>query len=165
MTTTNMGSLLCCHHITPRKHDYRIQASACVSSFEAAAPYSSNPDPPLLRRHDLPSGPRKLNLQTRSVVMLDRIDNSELLRAASLGAFGVVSIKAAAEDLLACVRAVASGVVWIQSEISHYATAATNAAAIAGTSGLDSLTVQQRKIAELVAVGMRNKHIANELAI
>ncbi len=108
---------------------------------------------------------RKLNLQTRSVLMLDRIDNSELLRAASFGAFGVVSIKATAEDLLACVRAVASGVVWIQSEITHYATAATDAAPIARTAGLDSLTVQQRKIAELVAVGMRNKHIANELAI
>jgi two-component system, NarL family, nitrate/nitrite response regulator NarL len=108
---------------------------------------------------------RKLNLQTRSVAMLDRIDHSDLLRATSLGAFGVVSIKAAAEDLLACVRAVASGIVWIQSEITHYAPAATNAAPIAGASGLDSLTVQQRKIAKLVAVGMRNKHIANELAI
>ena len=107
----------------------------------------------------------KSNLQTRSVVVLDRIDNSELLRAASLGATGVVSIKAVAEDLLACVRAVASGVVWIQSEITHCASAATDAAPIAGTAGLDSLTVQQRKIAELVAVGMRNKHIANELAI
>ena len=46
--------------------------------------------------------------------MLDRIDNSELFRAARVGAFGLVSIKAAAEDLRAGVRAVASGVVWIQ---------------------------------------------------
>ena len=111
---------------------------------------------------------RSLNLQTRPVVLLDRIDNSELLRAAGLGAFGVMSIKAAAHDLLACVCAVASGVVWIQSEIAHfaaYAAAANHAAPIAWTPRLDSLTAHQRKIAEMVAVGMRNKHIANELAI
>lgn len=107
----------------------------------------------------------EMNLQTRTVVILDRIDNSELSRAARLGVFGVVSIKAAPEELRACVLAVASGVIWIQSGFTHSTSGATEAGPIAATANLDSLTVQQRKIAELVAVGMRNKRIATELAI
>jgi DNA-binding NarL/FixJ family response regulator len=114
---------------------------------------------------------RALLNQTKSVklvVIVDHVDEEttlhSLLHLLTAGAAGIVSNTINLRDLLACVLAVASGALWIESKIAHFATGDALRQTLKQT-GFHALTTRQKRVAQLVASGLRNKEVARELAI
>jgi DNA-binding NarL/FixJ family response regulator len=100
-------------------------------------------------------------LATRTrVLIVTAIEHADrLLAAVRAGARGVVSKGAAVETLMEAVRAVVRGDVWLGSALQKCLVSA-----IAEPSH-DHLTVREREIVRLAALGMRNAEIAADLFI
>jgi DNA-binding NarL/FixJ family response regulator len=100
----------------------------------------------------------------RRVLLTAAISDAEVAEATRLGATGLVMKEASPEVLLNCVRSVHGGTPCIERDsggISDPRPAAIGSAA--GSS--DSLTQREKEILRMVALGLRNKVIADRLSI
>ena len=97
---------------------------------------------------------------TRVVLLSGQITDTEMVAAVRLGVAGIVLKESAAQELLLCVRAVAAGEQWLRDS-------AVQAARDRGVSdaALKLLTRRELDIVRMVAVGARNKQIAENLGI
>ena len=91
------------------------------------------------------------------VLLTNRLTDAEAVAALRLGAAGLVLKKNAPRTLPQCVRTVASGEPWLDADAMH--------APRAPGGGAKLLTRRELDIVRMVAVGARNKKIAEQLGI
>ena len=102
---------------------------------------------------------------TRVVLLTAVADDDQLLEAIRLGAQGVVLKEMAPQLLLNAVREVSAGAQWLEKGLGGRALRRLLAReAIAGQSAR-ILSAREREIVRLVAGGLRNRAIAERLAI
>jgi DNA-binding NarL/FixJ family response regulator len=97
--------------------------------------------------------------RTHVVILTAEEDSDQLLDAVRAGARAVVPTNAGVDTLLDAMRAVALGQVWLSQALQ------TRLVATLATSSSDRLTVREREIVRLVALGLRNVEVAAELYI
>ena len=95
------------------------------------------------------------------VLLSGQMSDAEVVAALRLGAAGIVLKESAPRLLLQCVRAVAAGDHWIDPAAAH---AAREKLAAVDEPG-KALTRRELDIVRMVAVGARNKKIAEQLGI
>ncbi len=102
----------------------------------------------------------------RLVVFASFPDSKNLAQAASAGADGYMLKTLAPDQMIAALREVLRGVKWVQPELAQqlYSDFARGAAE-AGTLGDIDLTPRQLEVLRLVAQGLRNSQIAEQLTI
>jgi DNA-binding NarL/FixJ family response regulator len=98
----------------------------------------------------------------RRVLLTAAIRDSEITEAMQLGAMGLVMKESSPDVLLECVRSVHNGTPWIERETP--ARAMRSGAGASSPSGPD-LTGRETEIVRMVAQGLRNKVIAERMAI
>jgi DNA-binding NarL/FixJ family response regulator len=95
---------------------------------------------------------------TRVLVWSGNAGEAESLRLLHAGASGVLRKTAPLELLLRCLRTVAAGATWMESDVVDDARS--------GRLGASSpLTARERQVMELVEQGLRNRDIADALGI
>lgn len=97
----------------------------------------------------------------RRVLLTAAIRDSEISEAVRLGAMGLVMKESSPDVLVACVRSVHEGTAWIDRD----AAVRTPRPAPTGAATADLLTARELEIVRMVAQGLRNKVIAERMAI
>jgi len=128
-----------------------------VAVLDLTMPRRSGMD--LLRDLDAAHSP------VRVVLLTARIEHDQVLEALRLGAAGIVLKESAPLQILDCIRRVASGGQWIDQVIGsrtldgvlRQQSGVARAAAV--------LTAREIEVVIMVARGLRNKEIADELSI
>src|SRR5262245_41014626 len=92
------------------------------------------------------------------IVWANTMSEAEALRFLKAGCRGIVRKTTSIEALLSCVRAVATGHIWMEEALFRQ----TRRGAVYSRS---VLTARERQVTELVRRGMKNKEIARELSI
>jgi DNA-binding NarL/FixJ family response regulator len=100
----------------------------------------------------------------RHVLLTAAIRDEEVMEAVRLGVMGIVLKESSPEALLECVRTVHEGKQSIEHDTVARALQSTTARAPADRSP-DALTPREVEIVRMVAQGLRNKAIAERLAI
>jgi DNA-binding NarL/FixJ family response regulator len=104
-------------------------------------------------------------IPTKTVLLTGAIGEDELLQALRLGARGVVLKEMAPELLVRCVRKVHAGELWLESEfLGRTLEGVLSRDGVAG-SGRRALTSRELRIVRMVATGLHNREIAEELSI
>jgi DNA-binding NarL/FixJ family response regulator len=98
---------------------------------------------------------------SRVVLLSGQMSDAEMVSAVGLGAAGIVLKESAPRELLECVRAVAAGGQWLDGG----AVQAARERVSAMDDAPKTLTRRELDIARMVAVGARNKQIAEHLGI
>lgn len=93
------------------------------------------------------------------VLWVAELAEVECFRALQLGARGILKKTLPVGSILACLRAVANGSIWMEYTISGQVAGMLNRRQI------QRLTPRERDIVQCLCRGMRNKEIAAELAI
>jgi two-component system, NarL family, nitrate/nitrite response regulator NarL len=102
----------------------------------------------------------------RAVVLLTAsLRDSELVEALQLGVNGFMLKDGAASVLVTCLNQVRNGQRWIDRTLLERGLDLTLNGNIADQDALAPLTPRERAIARLVARGMRNKEVAEELGL
>src|SRR5215210_2753765 len=96
--------------------------------------------------------------ETRVVLLSNRMTDAEAVAALRLGAAGILSRESAPRVLLQCVRTVARGEPWLDADAMH-------APRSPNGDVMKVLTRRELDIVRMVAVGARNKKIAEQLGI
>jgi DNA-binding NarL/FixJ family response regulator len=104
-------------------------------------------------------------LSTRIIILTATADDSQIVEAVSLGAYGLMLKDAAADTLLACMRAVSMGNRWLPAEIVEPATARELKRRGAIEHSNHPLTPREREIVRLVAEGHSNKEIGLQIGV
>lgn len=105
------------------------------------------------------------NLRTRVVLLTAALDEDDVMEAIRLGARGLVLKEMAPRVLVECVRTVQAGGRWLDHR-SVVRALENVARREAGTARLASvLSPRELEIVRLIAKGLRNKHIAEQLGI
>lgn len=99
----------------------------------------------------------------RIVLLTALFDEREVDEAVRLGVRGVILKDVAPPLMVKCVRRVHAGGEWLDEALVQRAIARTGEADVPGL--LSVLTPREREVASMVARGMRNKEIAQELSI
>ena len=100
------------------------------------------------------------------VLMLTGYDDAALLTALSAGAAGYLLKSTGGSGLLAAIHAVASGQSVIDPALLPYAPQTVREAAEDGRSSeLSSLSPQERRVLTLLAEGLTNREIGNQVAL
>ena len=105
------------------------------------------------------------SLPVKVILLTARIDHDEVLEAMNLGVAGIVLKASAPLQILDCIRAVAKGESWLDQIIGRRTldgmlkrhAGVQRAAAV--------LTAREIEVARMVATGLRNKEIADQLSI
>lgn len=92
------------------------------------------------------------------VLLTNRLSDAEAVAALRLGAIGIVLKENAPRTLSQCVRTVATGEPWLDADAMHAPRTGKSAVA-------NGLTRRELDIVRMVAVGARNKKIAEQLGI
>ena len=105
---------------------------------------------------------RESGSTTRVVLLTAHVTNIEVLDAIRLGVGGIILKEAAPRTLVQCVRKVAAGEQWLNEPAIRDAIAQ---GMVSGKKATAALTRRETDIVRMVAVGLRNKEIADRLAI
>jgi two-component system nitrate/nitrite response regulator NarP len=143
----------------------------CTNGLDARALIlSADPDAAILDIHmpgltgiDLLREARQAGWRTRIVLLTSTLDPQPMIEAIELKVDGLILKHAASDMLLRGLRAALDGTPWIDKEALTLVTGAL--AAARGAPSGPELTGRERQVAQLVAIGMRNKEIAAELGI
>jgi DNA-binding NarL/FixJ family response regulator len=100
----------------------------------------------------------------RRVLLTAAIRDEEIVEAVRLGVMGIVLKESSPEALLDCVRTVHAGKQWIERDTLARALQSAVARPPAERSP-DALTPRELEIVRMVSQGLRNKAIAERLAI
>lgn len=103
-------------------------------------------------------------LACRTVVLTAALRNRDAVDALQLGALGLVLKESPPEALLECVRRVHRGAQWIDQDLAGPISRILRREFAAGQ-GEAALTAREGEIVGLVAEGLRNREIAERLAI
>jgi DNA-binding NarL/FixJ family response regulator len=101
----------------------------------------------------------------KSVLLTAAVRDNEVVEAVKHGAMGIVLKESPADVLLECVRAVARGESWIERDTVTRAFRTIVRREAAAESAEESLTPREVELVRMVAQGLRNKAIAERLAI
>jgi DNA-binding NarL/FixJ family response regulator len=104
-------------------------------------------------------------LSTRIIILTATADDSQIVEAVSLGAYGLMLKDAAADTLLACMRAVSMGNRWLPAAIVEPATARELKRRGTIEHSNHPLTPREREIVRLVAEGRSNKEIGLQIGV
>jgi two-component system, NarL family, nitrate/nitrite response regulator NarL len=99
------------------------------------------------------------------VFLIAHIDEAKLREALNLGVNGVILKQTAPAQLIACLEQVVQGRRWTDRALQDMTFKAAFGAAPSSASQIDVLTPRERAIARLVAAGLHNHEIADELRI
>lgn len=97
--------------------------------------------------------------QCQPVLWVNDLAEIDCFRALQLGARGILKKTLGVEDVLECLRSVGRGNVWIESSLSNDAMGTLDRRAT------PRLTPREKEIVHHVCAGMKNKEIAEALAI
>lgn len=104
-------------------------------------------------------------MASRVVLLTAKMTDSEVLDAVRLGVGGIVLKEAAPREIVQCVRAVANGKQWLDQGTVHAALDTM----LRREAGMEKvrrvLTKRELELVRMVATGLRNKQIADRLAI
>lgn len=103
--------------------------------------------------------------EVKTVLLTGALREDELLEALRLGARGVVLKEMAPELLVRCLRKVAAGELWLESEFLGRAVEGVLARDGVAGRGRKALTARELRIVRMAASGLHNREIAEELAI
>jgi DNA-binding NarL/FixJ family response regulator len=101
----------------------------------------------------------------RTVLLTAAVRDDEVKEAVRLGALGLVFKESAPDVLLDCVRRASRGEPWIERDTAAQPPRSTGDRDSAAREGFDALTPREIEIVKMVAQGLRNKVIAERLAI
>jgi DNA-binding NarL/FixJ family response regulator len=104
-------------------------------------------------------------LSTRIIILTATASDSQIVEAVSLGAYGLMLKDAAADTLLACMRAVSMGNRWLPAEIVEPAIKRELRRRGTIEPNKHPLTPREREIVHLVAEGRSNKEIGLQLGV
>ena len=107
----------------------------------------------------------ELRLATRVILLTARIEHEEVMRALELGVSGIVLKESAPMQILDCIRRVAAGEQWLDSVIGRRTLDGVLRRQAAATRVAQVLTGREIEVVRMVATGLRNKEIADRLAI
>ncbi|MGC2110650.1 MAG: response regulator transcription factor [Candidatus Korobacteraceae bacterium] len=111
---------------------------------------------------------RQSQPSVRCVMLLDECDREQVIEAFSSGVMGVCGRHESCEVLCKCIDRVFHGQIWANSEQLHYVleTLCTgNRVRLTDARGNGLLTRREEEIVYLVAEGLRNKEIAEQLKL
>jgi DNA-binding NarL/FixJ family response regulator len=94
---------------------------------------------------------------TGTVVWGNSLNEADALRLVQAGVRGVVLKTSPPHIILACIRAVAAGLTWMEESLFHQTRQ--------DTGGASALTAREHQVIELVEQGYKNREIARELGI
>ena len=104
-------------------------------------------------------------IPTRVVLLTAHMTDDEVLTAVRAGVGGIILKEAASRTLVQCVRTVAAGQQWLDQRSVHVALDKL----LRRESGMDKvtrvLTKREVEIVRMVATGLRNRQIGDQLAI
>jgi DNA-binding NarL/FixJ family response regulator len=104
-------------------------------------------------------------LRCATVLLTAALSDADAVEGLRLGARGIVLKESSPDSLLECVRRVATGDQWIDSDtMSRALDTVTRRQAIASDPAR-SLTAREREIVRMIAQGLRNRAIAERLSI
>jgi DNA-binding NarL/FixJ family response regulator len=103
-------------------------------------------------------------LECLTVLLTATVSDDEVMEAVRLGARGLILKEAPPEDLVDCVRRVHRGEQWLERESVTHAIR-TVLGREATRDAADALTPREIEIVRMVAQGLRNRAIAERLAI
>jgi DNA-binding NarL/FixJ family response regulator len=104
-------------------------------------------------------------LGCRSVLLTAAVRDEEVVEAVKYGAMGIVLKESPADVLLDCVRKVARGESWIERDTMTRAFRTIVGRDAATETTEETLTPREVELVRMVAQGLRNKVIAERLAI
>jgi DNA-binding NarL/FixJ family response regulator len=111
---------------------------------------------------------RAMSLSTCAIVLLDDYDKQLALEAYRCGAKGVVFRLDSLETLLSCIQRVSEGEIWANQMIIVNMLSALSGSSnfrVVDAKGADLLTTRQKQLVSLVAEGMSNKEISEQLGL
>jgi DNA-binding NarL/FixJ family response regulator len=156
--------------LVDRQKDMKVVATAASADEAVAAVRAHTPDVLVLDlRMPGRSGLDALKAlaakppATRVVLLTAAIRDEEVVEAVQLGARGIVLKESPPDSLLECVRRVHAGEQWLDHDTM--ARAFDRVVHPAGTAGPTALTPREIEIVRMVAEGLRNRAIAERLAI
>jgi two-component system, NarL family, nitrate/nitrite response regulator NarL len=97
--------------------------------------------------------------ESQAVVWVNELAEIECFRALQIGARGILKKTMPVVTLLECIRAVGNGNIWIENSISNQVVGFLN------RKNTPRLTPREREIVKHICRGMKNKEIAETLAI
>lgn len=108
---------------------------------------------------------QRLGLPSRTVLLTCAVSGDELLEALRLGARGVVLKEMAPESLVRCIREVHAGGRWLQSDFLARAVDGLLQREGVADPGRKALTARELTIVRMVASGLHNREVAEDLCI
>jgi DNA-binding NarL/FixJ family response regulator len=174
--STKMGSQLLSHMLEGSSYNVKVVGSFTEGSFEDSA---ALPDADIalfaVNAGDGPGSRFKLLREfrqkrptVRCIMLLDRCDREQVVEAFSSGVMGICGRDDSCELLCKCIDRVHSGQVWANSEQLHYVLetfCAGNRIRFTDARGNALLTQREETIVYLVADGLRNREIAEQLQL
>jgi len=104
-------------------------------------------------------------LAPRVVLLTAKMTDAEVIDAVRMGVGGIVLKEAAPREIVQCVRAVASGKQWLDQATVHTALDTMLRREAGMEKARRVLTKREVELVRMVATGLRNKQIADRLAI
>ena len=161
----------------PRRKRVTVIASAIGSDAALALLRTHEPDIAVVSAQ-LQEGPiegyrvvrllRSVQTRTRVIMLLDSRDRELVIDAFRCGAHGVIFRDEPLETLGKCIHAVHSGQIWANSQNLGYVLDALRQAMplrVQDAHGLNLLSKREESVVRLVADGLTNREISNQLGL